>query len=459
MSSGSSHFRWNHLLIITFLLGLASCGTPSSTPVAPSATAGNLTPGSSPTALAQSSAPTTSPVATSVAAATSPMLEPSSAVPLPTLTSELSATVAAGLPPTATPKPGEQSFGGITGVNVLPLTGTNPQLFAVYSTGYSNFEPPQQHFVAIYQRLGEEWKELSRLELDKAGIILDNSVTQVQVAPGRTWIEVQSGTGAHGGCYDLLSFDGKALNDAVSSCHASPDAGWLKDLNSDGTPEVVLNQTDDYVFCYACGERFIQYQVLRWDGDKFVEVSLEMLPDSAPAKLHDLINQAVTLAQAGLWKDAQTTISQTLALNVQDPTATWDAALIRLTAEARADQVTRAPYPVLDNVFYGDYAAALRAMRSYSPEQIFSPDGPLIADTPAEGFVDSLTDYLTRTTTLALNAKPDLAAAFFLRGWGYYLHDPKDPNILADVQHAATLDPKEHLFVQSVAYLKQHKAG
>jgi hypothetical protein len=305
------------LLITIVLLTLAACGTPSTT--------------ESPTAVPPTAAPTQTPRATPIAEPTAPP----EATSAPT-TAELSATVVAGLPPTSTPMPGNAAFPGIEGVNAQPLKAPEgwPPLWAVSSHGLS-VDPAQGHFVAIYTHDDSGWKELDRFVLANDDYLDPGSLTQVDVDPHFVWLEAQGGAGAHSGCYDLLRFDGQQLHDEASSCSSSPGAGGLKDLNGDGVPEVLLDATDHYVFCYACGVRLINYTVLRWDGQKMVEVVLEPVMGSPSAALRDLTNQAVELAQHGFWKEAQATISQTLALSVQDQTASWDAALIRLIAEAR----------------------------------------------------------------------------------------------------------------------------
>jgi len=162
------------------------------------------------------------------------------------------------------------------------------------------------------------------------------------------------------------------------------------------------------------------------------------------------------LAQGGLWKDALATIEQAQALDAQDETVVWNAALIRLTAEARRPpyDYESIGYPLLDRIFYGDYAAALDVMGDYSVEELFSQPSPLVVGTVAENFEESLTQHIQDSTTRALQAQPDLAAAWFLRGWATHLSNPGSPEALADIERAAELDPNEPLFTPSVAYLK-----
>lgn len=422
-------------LVLVFLLVLAACGAPPKPP-APLTVLPNIpvSPGPSPLA-----SPTPLPLET----------------PRETLTTELSATIIASLPPPPTPeRPNAVRFDGIAGVELLPLDSDDGSaLWAAYTYGLRSFDPQQNHLLAIYTRNNDVWQELGRLELPDIDSLLEAAVEQVQVAPGRIWIEVEGGVGAHSGVYALLSFDGATLRREAEGFSSSPFAGATDDLNGDGVSEVILNQTENYVFCYACGVRRWDFEVLRWDGSRMVSVELAPLPDTAPAEARDANNQAIALAQAGLWPEAQAAISQAIAL-AQDPALEWNATLIGLTAEARADQARDGPYPLLDNIFYGDYAAALDTMRPYAPNEIFDVAGPLIVDTVAHGFEFELQQWVTETTTLALQAQSDLAAAYFLRGWARYLADPSDPSALADIEQAARLDPNEPLFAESAAYLR-----
>ncbi len=114
-------------------------------------------------------------------------------------------------------------------------------------------------------------------------------------------------------------------------------------------------------------------------------------------------------------------------------------------------------YPLLSNVFYGDYAAAVDLMRPYPPAQIFTSTTPLVVGTVAEGWLPQLTQPITTSATSALQARPDLAAAYFLRGWAEYLADPVNllPQAKSDVTKAASLAPNDALYKQSAAFLAQ----
>jgi hypothetical protein len=453
----------NRLLLICCLLGVLSivlligaCGpaAPAAPPV--------------PTESVATGVPAAVPSPTMVAAVPSPtVVAPTPIVTSVPVTAELQALVVAGLPPTPTPDPSDGGWGKVD-VAILPLDvpASSPPLWVAYSVGLGYSDAMQGHFVAIYTYDNGAWQELSRVVFtDCADYVDPSSLTQVPVEPSRVWLELRSFAGAHSGCYDLMSFDGETLRIEAAGFNSSPWAGNLADLNGDGILEVVLNQTENYVFCYACSVRLPMFQILRWDGQQMVPLSLTPLPETAPADLRQLNDRAVELAQAELWQEAQATIAAAnaagsaadSAADTQAPesqsTVAWNAILIDLVAEARAEQALTGIYPLLQNVFYGDYAAALDGMRPYSPPEIWSLESPLVVGTVAEGWEMALSDWISWTTNLALGAEPDLAPAYFLRGWAAYLVNPDDPAVLADVQRATDLAPGEPLFAQSLAYL------
>jgi hypothetical protein len=357
--------------------------------------------------------------------------------------------------PDATPEPGNSI--GIEGVNVIPLDvgPAQPPLWAAFSYGLRDFMAEQMHFVAIYAYDGG-WQELSKIEMDDADYIADSSVQQVLLEPERIWLELHAGVGAHSGTYHLMRFDDEKLQIALSGFNASPGAGQTADLNNDGLLEVILNFTDPYVFCYACGVRLPMFQVWRWDGEQLIEVPLTLLPDSAPAELREANNQAVALAEAWLWQEAQAAIAQALALDPANETVVWNDILIAMHTEPLVEQIEfESGYPLLANIFYGDYAAALDLMRPYPVAEIFSPTSPLIVDTVAAGWEPTLHDWIIQAADAALDVQPDLATAYFLRAWALYLVNPDDPQILANLERAIGFDPAEPLYTESLFYLSR----
>jgi len=367
-------------------------------------------------------------------------------------------------------RPPEGVFTGIAGVDVLPLeTGDGQQLWAVYTVGMRSYDvtPPQSHTVAIYARTDAGWQQLAQLPLVGASgdpedfgpdYLSEGGVTQARVEPTHIWLEVRGGVGAHSGAYHLLSFAGSTLKVAAVGFSASPAAGGgVDDIDGDGVGEVVLDATDYYVFCYACGVRDVHFNVLRWDGAQMAPVALALLPEPAPAELRDLNNRAVKLAEAGLWKDAAETMNRLLVLSVSadDEALGWNLALINLNADAKREATeAEGAYPILENIFYGDYAAAVDLFRGYPPEQIFSADTPLLVGTVAQGMADAVVQQITTRSAAALEVVPDLAPAYFLRSWAAYLTDPASPDVLSQVKRAAELAPADALYAACVAFLE-----
>ena len=379
---------------------------------------------------------------------------------------------------------GSVSETGIIGANVIPIDilGEGPvtddtaqaSLWLVHSYGIRTFEPDQGHALAIYEYMKDEatvWTERARISLDELSstdiiaaspdYLNEQSVQQVYVEPSRVWIGINGGVGAHSSTYNLLSFDGETLKQEAEGFSSSPGAGTLADINSDGTPDLLLDATDYYVFCYACSVRLIDFAVFRWDetSEGMLPVKLSTLSSDAPSALTTVNDLALTLAANGLWKDAKSTIMQGLQLDVYErsayPDFDWNVSLIQLIADARRDNVNARDggYPLLDNIFYGDYDAAVDLMRAYPPEDIFTLDSPLIKDTVAESWEGVLADWIITISSPALETIPDLATAHFIRGWGAYLVDPTDPVATEDIVKALELAPDDELFESSIDFL------
>ena len=408
---------------------------------------------------------------------TTPTMQPTSQPPTEDATAVPTPTASAA-EPTAVPDTNtlltlvqnslpENAFDGLA---VLPLNvpaGEGP-LWAVHSAGFHNFDisPLPSHFIAIYTWQNGSWQELARQELNNLDdnnfgpdYIYEQGITQVDIDPAYVWLAIDGGVGAHGGSFQLLRFDGTALHVEVIATNSSPGLGYLEDLNNDGTAEVILRQHDYYVFCYACGVRQLNFVVYSWDtvNERMVEVTLQpMLMGQQGHPARQPTNRAVELANAGLWQQALPQIEEAerLAAETTEPTdtytLTWDAALIRLYNQAYQAELINTPFPVLTNIFYGDYAAALDIMRGYGNEQLFSARPPIIQGSVAEGNEQWLASYILTQSNAAI-AVPELdpatlAAAHYFRAWGTYLNNPADPQIGADLQQAAALNPAEPLF-------------
>lgn len=412
---------------LVLLLALAAC-----TPSTPTATLTlTLTPTSAPTAL-----PT----------ATPPPATPAPAVQNVTAdAADLPQEFADALGITLEPESSRW-----TGVEVLEI---GPDLWAAFTTGFRSFEPPQNHAIALFTQEDGFWIELDRVELECSDYVDKHSVRQVELDSVSLWLGVYSGAGAHSGCFDLLRWDGSNLTVAVDGFNSSPGVGEVRDVDGDGQAEVVLNATDPYVFCYACGVRLYNISILRWNGAQLLPVELTRLPDDTVADLRDANNRAVELAEASLFPDALPLIDEALSYAPNDERVYWNHQFIHALAQGRADYAFSTPFPLINWIFYGDWDAALAELNDYAPAQLFDPQMALLEETAAAGWQEALADWILSFSGPALAARPELDSAWFLQGWARFMKDPADLAARADVEEAARLAPDSALYRSSVEQL------
>ena len=389
-----------------------------------------------------------------------------------------------------------EGTGGLNGVSAFetasPIDGD--PIWIAYTTGIRSFDPLQNHAVAVYKKNNDTWSQLALLEmvdnLPAAGdanaqpaeatqpqseqaqpaqsqpvspdFLGPGSVFPVTVSPDRLWLQVDGGTGAHSGVFALLSYDGTTLKEEASAFSSSPGAGSVEDVNGDGIGEVILNNTDYYIFCYACGVREPNFSLLRWDGTAMVAVEPQPLAADAPADVSTLNGRMLEQANAGLWKDALATMDEIISLNPQAAAgdiAQWNIAWVRVNGEARRVQAESqgGAYLLLDQVFYGDFATAVDAVRGYEPESIFNFNSPLIIGTVAEGNQEALSNTILTSVEGAIKLYPADAAtapAYFLQSWAYFLQG-KNAEALSAMEQASTLAPADKLYQDSLLLLKK----
>ncbi len=352
-----------------------------------------------------------------------------------------------------------------------PLTADGErQLWVVYSTGMRNFDldPSVPHFIAVYEYTVGGWQQLDRqslksgegtetLEPDFIGV-----VRQVNIAPERIWLQIEGGLGAHSGSYHLFSFADNTLRQELVAFSSSPGFGTIADLDGDGVAEVVLDRSERYVFCYACGVYYPFYQVYSWEKSQMVERTIsELVPEYQTAPFADQNRQAVAFTHADLWIDALAAINTAVntAGNSDPPTTggslRWNRRLIQKIHDAHLRAIDESAFPLINYVFFGDYDGAVAQMRSYTPADIFNVESPLIVGTVAQGWETTLGEYLVSESERALAVVPKRAAIYFIRAWGRFLKDPTDPEIETDLTRAAQLQPDTPLFVESVSWWKQ----
>ena len=315
------------------------------------------------------------------------------------------------------------------------------------------------HFVAAYQLTeGNEWIEVDRLEIELAPqrTLVDLTPTGWAPADGApvAWITVRGGTGAHAGTLNIIRFDGETLSTELSWLSSGPYAGEVADLDGDGTVEVVVDNSNPYVFCYACAVVLKREILYWWDGSRLVPVDLRALIANVPDGVADQVDEVLALAQAGLWRHAALAAIATARQVPESAEVRWLSVLVNRTAAARLIHAGSIAQPLLTTVFAGEYGAAVELMRAHDPAQAFALDGPLIVDTEAERDPSTMATQLLDHTTRALDLAPDRAEIHAVHALALTLASPDDlAEARAAMQRAAELAPDDAFYQASHAFL------
>ena len=337
------------------------------------------------------------------------------------------------------------------GVYAFPLP-QDQSVWLVHSLGLRPFGAvADSHAAVLYRYEVGQWQELARVDLITPDIMFEGGINPVELGDGRYWFTENSFVGAHGNCFELLRYDFNTFEVDLSHCHSS-NAGAMGDLNSDGQADIFLNQSDDYVFCYACGVRYPYYDLFEFVDGVWQPLGVRPLPVDAPADLRNLNNEAVRLFQLGLFKQAAEQINQIVG---DMPLVLWNQIIINMHADDARFQAQSGPLPILGHIFYGDYEAALDMMRIYAPADLFTvQNNPLLVGTVAEGWEDTFAQWVTSTTVSVVAGQPEMASAHFLYAWGLYLADPTEERVLRALEMAVSLDPDEPLYQDSLDYMQ-----
>ncbi|MCY3913283.1 MAG: polysaccharide deacetylase family protein [Chloroflexi bacterium] len=315
------------------------------------------------------------------------------------------------------------------------------------------------HFAAVYRLSAEDhWIEVDRLEVELAP-----QRTQVDLAPTgwaladgapAAWITVRGGTGAHAGTLNIIRFDGATLSTELSWLSARPYAGEVTDLDGDGLVEVVVNDSDPYVFCYACAVELKREILYWWDGSRLVPVDLRAPVANVPAGVADEVDEFVALARAGLWRDAALAAIAAARQAPESAEVRWLSVLVNRTAAARLLHAGSVAQPLLTTVFAGEYGAAVDLMRALDPAQGFALDGPLIIDTEAEHDLTTMATQMLDHTTRALDAVPDRAEIHAVHALSLTLASPDDlSRARSAIQRAVELAPDDPFFAAASDFL------
>ncbi len=360
----------------------------------------------------------------------------------------------------------------------LTVPAGDPPLWAVYNVGYYPYiehllvkEAPgslQKRFLAIYTWNSTGWKELDRIDYDYGDspdrIYVEN-FRQPTLDPNYRWLLYREQYD-RGDWFELLRFDGQTLHLDLEYrtsvlCRGDRPAGELQDLDKDGLPEVLFDKSE-CISCLGCGMYRLRYQIQRWNINrkKWEEITLRPLSTRATPELQTAVSRTLELASADLWLDAQQQIheAQTLARheNQNDlEILNWNARLIDLQVTARTQDAldiqrkTRLNgLPLLYQLYLGDYAAAVAPLRALPPEQRFTEE--TLYDWGGLEVINQIYFQASKAT----EARPDLAEAWFLKGWCatfrtyYYLQKAyiyRDEAV-ESLRKAAELRPDDPLF-------------
>ena len=338
----------------------------------------------------------------------------------------IAATMVAKMPATATPDASglSSSLQGDTAV-----LGLLDRYVAAITLGMmADLDDP--HPLTIYAKTDSDYTAVASYEFDEEYI---STLELVDVpATGKAFFAVSGGMGAHSSFAKIFSFDGTTLKvELETGSDAGGGALQLIDANKDGQVDVIGDNTDYYVFCYACGVRIQGETIYAFDGTTFVEQKLQDSPDAT-------LQKAIEFARAQRFADAATQLTQvTPPTTLQDQ---WNVVIIERMIALRQPH-REDPYPFLAAIFYGDYDAAVDLMRTYDADDLVNPAGPLFTNTAADGFVDAVVWNVVGFTTIALEQDSTLASAQFLRGWANTLLEPRNPAGIADLQAVADQDP------------------
>ena len=331
-----------------------------------------------------------------------------------------------------------QDRGPLVSVQPVLTADGEDTLFIAHTHGFPPENPSFRQKVSIHAALPEGWKALGRVELECAEYLNEFSVEQVDIDAANLWLTVAGGVGAHSGCLELLRWDGEELTVIISGFSSSPDAGSITDLNEDGQMDLLLNNSDPYIFCYACGVRQYWAQLFYWDGQTLMEVTPTSLADDQPPELRALNDRSAELAAASLFADALEQIEQAEAIAPENATVAWNAIWIRHHLEASREEASESRYPLLNHVFAGDWEAAFDSLWEVGPTTFVS-DSPIPIDSAASGFEHIVGVLLAQYADTVLEVQPERASVHALGAWGRFLIDPNDPTVKSGLQLAAEL--------------------
>ena len=145
------------------------------------------------------------------------------------------------------------------------------------------------------------------------------------------------------------------------------------------------------------------------------------------------------------------------SLSDETGTAAWNMALITLNAGEKEPDGEYDGFPILHNLFFGDYQAAVATLRAYTAGQIFATPSQVLVDQElAQGWEESIALWVSSLSQPVIEAElvaaETKAAAHFLQAWAAHLVDPADPAVLENLTRSVILAPGDALYTAARAF-------
>ena len=307
-------------------------------------------------------------------------------------------------------------------------------------------------FVAIHRRnFDGSWApEFERKWLNSNPTVVVD-VELIKMPDDAVRIAINGMTGNHTGTFDLIRFDG-ALNTEISTWSASPSAGTIFDFDGNGIPEIAIDTSNPYVFCYACGVEESSLSIYRWKDAGWSEIPLARPPGLAES-VGVNVDRAIALAKGDLWRLSAAAIQEAANSLPGNENLNWLATLLQENSRIRLAHAGSPNQPLLTNVIAGEYAAALDLMRKYDPAVLVDPHGPLIKGTAAESDPNRMAAIILDYTDRALEHHPAQAPIHALRAIGLSLTGPDSQDrARGSAASAFRLAPADPLVQQIAEY-------
>jgi DNA-binding CsgD family transcriptional regulator len=236
-------------------------------------------------------------------------------------------------------------------------------------------------------------------------------------------------------------------------------AGDIRGLDGDGTPAILINESDAYVFSGASGTEETFVRLLRWEEGELVDVPFEA-PSGLSDDLTTRVNEALRFADAGLWTDAAELIGGAANEQPGNQELRWLARRVQLITLGRLLQAERQEdrganslqAPLL--VMTGEYEAVVELMRQYSPDDLFGTAGVMhLYSAPEDS--NSMLQYSSR----ALSLVAERAAVHAVRAWSFALALPSDvESAEASMAEAVRLAPEDAFYAEALEWLRANSA-